>query len=92
MLQIMARIEALYLEEPCSGSRRIVDCLVREGIPISRDRARNLMRRMGLCAIDQKSRTTVTGDPEFGLEALEMALNSSRRPQMFTPSKNVSTP
>ena len=42
----MARINALYLEDPCSGSRRIVDYLVREGIPISRDRVRNLMRRM----------------------------------------------
>ena len=50
-LRIMARIDALYLEDPCSGSRRMVDYLAREGIPISRDRARNLMRRMGLRAI-----------------------------------------
>ena len=26
-LHIMARIDALYLEDPCSGSRRIVDYL-----------------------------------------------------------------
>jgi putative transposase len=62
-LQIMARIDALYLEDPCSGSRRMVDYLAREGIPISRDRVRNLMRRMGLRAIYQKPRTTVPGDP-----------------------------
>ena len=37
-LRIMARIDALYLEDPCSGSRRMVDYLAREGIPISRDR------------------------------------------------------
>ncbi len=43
-LRIMARIDAVYLEDPCSGSRRIVAYLVREGIPISRDRVRNLMR------------------------------------------------
>ena len=62
-LRIMARIDALYLEDPCSGSRRIVDYLAREGIPISRDRVRNLMRRMGLRAIYQQPRTTVPGKP-----------------------------
>ena len=46
-LRIMARIDALYLEDPCSGSRRMVDYLARDGIPISRDRVRNLMRRIG---------------------------------------------
>jgi putative transposase len=59
----MARIDALYLEDPCSGSRRIVDYLARDGIPISRDRVRNLMRRMGLRAIYQKPRTTIPGEP-----------------------------
>jgi putative transposase len=43
----MARIDALYLEDPCSGSRWMVNYLAREGIPISRDRARNLMHRLG---------------------------------------------
>jgi putative transposase len=62
-LQIMVRIDALYLEDPCSGSRRMVDYLAREGAPISRDRVRNLLRRMGLRAIDQKPRATVPGDP-----------------------------
>jgi len=62
-LRIMARIDALYLDDPCSGSRRMVDYLAREGIPISRDRVRNLMRRMGLRAIYQQPRTTVPGDP-----------------------------
>jgi len=59
----MARIDAHYLEDPCSGSRRMVDYLAREGIPISRDRVRNLLRRMGLRAIYQKPRTTIPGDP-----------------------------
>ena len=62
-LRIMAKVDALYLEDPCSGSRRMVDYLAREGIPISRDRARNLMRRMGLRAIYQKPHTTVPGHP-----------------------------
>jgi putative transposase len=62
-LRIMARIDALYLEDPCSGSRRMVDYLAMDGIPISRDRVRNLMRRMGLRAIYQQPRTTVAGQP-----------------------------
>ena len=41
----------------------MVDYLAREGIPISRDRVRNLMRRMGLRAIYQKPRTTIAGEP-----------------------------
>lgn len=41
----------------------MVDYLAQEGITISRDRARNLMRRIGLRAIYQKPRTTVPGDP-----------------------------
>ena len=58
-LQIMARIDVLYLEHPCSGSRRIVVYLARDGIPISRARVRNLMRRTGLLANYQKPRTMV---------------------------------
>ena len=62
-LAFMARIDALYLEDPTSGSRRIVHYLTRDGMPISRDRVHNLMRRMGLRAIYQKPRTTVPGSP-----------------------------
>ncbi len=62
-LQIMARIDALYLDDPCSSRRRVVTYLAREGIPISRDHVRNLMRRMGLRAKYQKPRTTVPDNP-----------------------------
>ena len=37
-LRTMARIDALYLEDPCNGSRWMAANLAREGIPISRDR------------------------------------------------------
>ena len=59
----MARVDAIYLEDPSSGSRRIVHYLAREGIPISRDRVRDLSGRMGLRAIYQKPRTTIPGSP-----------------------------
>jgi putative transposase len=65
MLRIMAKIDALDLEAPCSGSRRMVDDLAKDGIPISRDWVRNLMHRMGLQANDQKPRTTVPADPSW---------------------------
>jgi len=45
-LRIMARFIALYPEYPCSGSRRMVDYLAREAIPIRHDRVLNLMLRM----------------------------------------------
>jgi putative transposase len=57
----MARLDALYMEDPCSSSRRMVDYLANEGIPIGRDRIRHLMRRKGLRAISQKPRTTIPG-------------------------------
>ena len=56
------QLDALYLEDHYSGSRRMVGYLTREGIPISRGRMRNLMHRMGLRAIYRKPRTTVPGD------------------------------
>ncbi len=59
----MAWIDALHLEDPCSGSRLTVDYLTRDGIPISRYQVLNLLRRMGLRATNQKPRTTVTGNP-----------------------------
>ena len=45
-LWIMAKIAALYLEDLCSGSRRMMGYLAREGIPNRRDLLRNLMCRM----------------------------------------------
>ena len=59
----MARIDAFYLEDPCSGSCRMVAYLARDRIQNTRDRVRNLMRCMGLRAIYQKPRTTIPGDP-----------------------------
>jgi putative transposase len=41
----------------------MVGYLARDGIPISRDRVRNLMRCMGLRAIYQKPRSTIPGHP-----------------------------
>jgi len=82
MLRIMARIDSLYLEDPCSGSHRIVEYLARERIPISRDRVRNLVQRTGLRAIYQKPRTTVPVDPAERFPC-RMALEDGRKPEIF---------
>lgn len=50
-LGIMARIDALYLEDPTSGSRRMVGWLAREGILIIGVLMRIIMRTMGLRSI-----------------------------------------
>jgi putative transposase len=50
-LRIMARIDALYLEDPSSGNRRMVGWLAREGILIIGDLMRIIMRTMGLRSI-----------------------------------------
>ena len=52
-LAVMARIDALDLEDPCSGSRLMVDYLAREGIPIGRDHLPCLVDLTQIKSIDQ---------------------------------------
>jgi putative transposase len=47
----MASIDAPYLEDPYSGSGRIVNYLDRDRILISRDQVLNIMRLLNLRAI-----------------------------------------
>jgi putative transposase len=63
-LRIMARIDAWYLADPASGSRRMVDYLAADRIEVGRDRVRHLMRRMGLRALYPKSRTSFATPPK----------------------------
>lgn len=53
-LALMRRLDALYLEAPFYGSRRMVEALRRDGIRIGRHRVRRLMRLMGLEALAPK--------------------------------------
>lgn len=61
-LRMMARIDARYLEDPASGSRRMVDNLAAEGIEMGGDQVRHLLRSMVLRALYPKPRTTIPGD------------------------------
>ena len=57
-LELMRRIDELFLKYPFYGSRQMVRQLRREGIRVGRHRVRRLMRLMGLQAIYQAPRTS----------------------------------
>ena len=47
-LELMRRIDELYLKYPFYGSRQMVRHLAREGVAVGRHRVRRLMRLLGL--------------------------------------------
>ena len=57
-LELMRRIDELFLKYPFYGSRQMVRQLWREGVRVGRHRVRRLMRLMGLEAIYQAPRTS----------------------------------
>jgi putative transposase len=57
-LALMRRLDALYLEAPFYGSRRMVEALHRDGVRVGRHRMRRLMRLMGLEALVPKPGTS----------------------------------
>ena len=57
-LALMRRIDALHLELPFYGSRRMMFELNKEGRGVNRKRVRRLMRRMGIEALGPKPRTS----------------------------------
>ena len=57
-LALMRRLDALYLEAPFFGSRRMVEALRRDGVRVGRHRVRRRMRLMGLEAPAPKPGTS----------------------------------
>jgi len=55
VLEIMHRIDEIFTDSPFYGSRRIQECLRRDGWTIGRERVQSLMRKMGLKAIYPKA-------------------------------------
>ena len=63
-LELMKKLDHLYLEDPSAGSRRMSSCLRRQtGKATNRKRVRRLMRVMGIEAIYPRTRTTISGGP-----------------------------
>jgi len=57
-LELMRKIDELYLTNPSSGSRTISRQLDRQGITANRKRVQRLMRLMGIEAVYPKPRTS----------------------------------
>jgi len=57
-LDLMRRIDELFMAWPFLGSRRIAEMLRRSGYPVNRKRVQRLMRKMGIEALGPKPRTT----------------------------------
>jgi putative transposase len=57
-LELMRRIDVLYLEHPWMGSRSLVDQLNAPEEPVGRDRVRRLMRVMGIESLAPKPGTS----------------------------------
>ena len=57
-LDLMRRIDAIHLDYPFLGSRRVQDELDRAGLRVNRKKIRRLMRTMGIAALYPKPRTS----------------------------------
>ena len=57
-LDVMRRIDELFLRWPFLGSRRLVALLATKGIRVNRKRVQRLMRLMGIAALGPKPRTS----------------------------------
>jgi putative transposase len=60
-LELMRRIDEIHLRYPFLGSRRIRDQLEDDGYMVNRKKAQRLMRKMGICALYPKPRTSLPG-------------------------------
>lgn len=64
-LELMRRMDEMYLEDPTRGTRRYSAELSAEGYKLGRDHARTLMILMGIAAIYPKPRTTVIDKTKY---------------------------
>lgn len=60
-VELMRQLDALYLQWPFYGSRRLCEELCQRGERVNRKRVRRLMRLMGLRAVYPKPRTSQPG-------------------------------
>lgn len=63
-LAIKRRLDEWYTQRPSLGSRKVVELLSREGLPVSRHTVRAYRREMGLETVYPKPRPSQPGGPE----------------------------
>lgn len=64
-LELMRKMDEMYLEDPTRGTRRYSADVSAEGLKLGRDHARTLMLLMGIAAIYPKPRTTVIDKAKY---------------------------
>lgn len=77
-LHTMRLMDAMYLEDPTRGTRRYSADLRQAGVHIGRDKARSLMRIMGIEAMYCRPRTTVCDPAKYKYPYLLRGLNIER--------------
>ena len=82
-LEMMKLIDQEYMKYPFFGSRQMKSHLNRMGHIISRHRVRRLMRKMGIMAIYQKPRTTVSNSEHQKYPYLLRGLDINRPNQVW---------
>lgn len=82
-LELMRKMDEMYLEDPTRGTRRYSAELSAEGFKIGRDRARTLMILMGIGAIYPKPRTTVIDKTKYKYPYLLRNLKIERVNQVW---------
>lgn len=82
-LELMRKMDEMYLEDPTRGTRRYSNELSAKGYKLGRDRARTLMILMGISAIYPKPRTTVIDKTKYKYPYLLRNLRIERINQVW---------
>lgn len=82
-LRIMRLMDELHMEDPCRGTRRLVDELRDRGVKIGRDKVRRLMQAMRIKAVYCVPRTTVADKARYKFPYLLRDLKVIRRNQVW---------
>lgn len=82
-LELMRKMDKMYLEDPTRGTRRYSAELSAEGHKLGRDHARTLMVLMGIAAIYPKPRTTVIDKTKYKFPYLLRNLSINRCNQVW---------
>lgn len=82
-LHIMRLMDELHMEDPCRGTRRLVDELLEKGVRAGRGKVRRLMRAMRIKAVYCVPRTTVADKTKYKFPYLLRGLKITRPNQVW---------
>lgn len=82
-LRIMRFLDELHLEDPTRGQRRMLLEIREQGLRVGRDRVRSLMRRMRLCCVYRRPRTTMIDKTRYKHPYLLRGLTIDRPHQVW---------